>query len=221
MTENIKAVLLDLDDTLVGTIEAKWAHHKHVAETGYGKTLTDDDIRPHWGKPFSQLVTLLYGQDDPEGAMRRNLACADDYPKVLFPDTFPTLRQLHAAGKVIGIVTATSRLSFEHDLDTLAFPRNVIDYTQTEDDTSFHKPDPKVFEPTLAWLASRHISPRETLYVGDGLHDMKAAIGASFNFIGITKGLVTADEFAEAGVTSIQTLDALLPSLGIIAETHE
>ncbi|HSW74419.1 MAG TPA: HAD hydrolase-like protein [Candidatus Saccharimonadales bacterium] len=102
--------------------------------------------------------------------------------------------------------------------DTLGFPKDIIDYTQTEDDTSFHKPDPKVFEPAIAWLASRHISPHETLYVGDGLHDMQAAIGAGFNFVGVTKGLVTADEFAEAGVTSIQNLDALLLSMGIVAK---
>ena len=34
---NIKAVFFDHDDTLVGTIVPKWAHHKHVARTHYGK----------------------------------------------------------------------------------------------------------------------------------------------------------------------------------------
>lgn len=37
--DNIKAVFFDHDDTLVGTIEAKWAHHKYVARTWYGKEL--------------------------------------------------------------------------------------------------------------------------------------------------------------------------------------
>lgn len=214
MTEDIKAVFFDHDDTLVGTIEAKWAHHKHVARTWYNKELTDDDIRQDWGKPFSQLVELLYGQDDPEEAMRRNLSCEDDFPKVLPAETIPTLRRLHAAGKVLGIITATSRYSFEHDLDLHSFPRDIIDYTQTEDDTSFHKPDPRVFEPAVTWLATRNISPHEVLYVADGLHDMKAAVGAGFNFMGITTGLVAAHDFIAAGAESIHSLNSLLPDVG-------
>lgn len=211
MSDNIKAILFDHDDTLVGTIEAKWAHHKYVAKTWYGKELTDDDIRQHWGKPFSQLVELLYGQDDPEEAMRRNLSCEDDFPKALPEDTIPTLRRLHAAGKVLGIITATSRYSFEHDLDLHGFPRDIINYTQTEDDTSFHKPDPRVFEPAITWLATRNILPNEVLYVADGIHDMKAAVGAGFNFMGVTTGLVAADDFTAAGAKSIQNLSLLLP----------
>jgi phosphoglycolate phosphatase-like HAD superfamily hydrolase len=213
MSEDIKAVFFDHDDTLVGTIAAKWAHHKHVARTWYGKELTDDDIRQHWGVPFSKLVELLYGQDDPEEAMRRNLSCEDDFPKVLPAETVPTLQRLHDAGKVLGIITATSRYSFEHDLDLHGFPRDIIDYTQTEDDTSFHKPDPRVFEPAIAWLAARRILPREVLYVADGLHDMKAAAGAGFNFMGVTTGLVTSGEFAAAGAESVQNLSLLLPDV--------
>ena len=125
-------------------------------------------------------MELLYGHNDPAEAMRRNLSCEDEFPKTLLEDTIPTLRRLRAAGKVVGIITATSRYSFEHDLDLHGFPCDIVDYTQTEDDTEFHKPDPRVFVPAAAWLAGRHIVPREVLYVADGLHDMKAALGAGF-----------------------------------------
>jgi phosphoglycolate phosphatase-like HAD superfamily hydrolase len=211
--DNIKAVLFDHDDTLVGTIEAKWAHHKHVARTWYGKELHDDEIREHWGRPFSQLVGLLYGGDNPKEAMARNLSCEDDFPKLLFPDTISTLQRLHAAGKIIGIITATSRYSFEHDLELHGFPRDMIDYTQTEEDTSFHKPDPRVFEPAVAWLAERDIAPGQVLYVADGLHDMKAAIGAGFNFVGVTTGLVAAEQFKGSGSVALSGLSELLPEL--------
>jgi len=215
--DNIKAVLFDHDDTLVGTIEAKWAHHKHVARTWYGKELRDDEIREHWGKPFSQLVGLLYGDGNPEEAMARNLSCEDDFPKLLLPDTIPTLQRLHTAGKIVGIITATSRYSFEHDLELHGFPRELIDYTQTEDDTLFHKPDPRVFEPAIAWLAERDIEPSQVLYVADGLHDMAAAIGAGFNFAGVTTGLVTADQFSDAGAFALGSLAELLPDYGVKA----
>ena len=203
---HIKVVLFDHDDTLVGTIDAKWAHHKHVAKTFYGKELTDDEIRPHWGKPLHELVCLLYGTDNVEQAMANNTSCHTDFPKLLFEDSIPTLRHLHEAGKVLGVVTATSRLSFEHDLELHGFPKDIIDYTQTADDTPYHKPDPRVFEPALTWLQSKDIKPSEVLYVGDGLHDMKAALGAGFNFLGVETGLVTSEQFKAAGAISVPTV---------------
>jgi phosphoglycolate phosphatase len=45
-----RAVVFDHDDTLVATIEAKWAQHKHVARTWYGKALSDEELREHWGQ---------------------------------------------------------------------------------------------------------------------------------------------------------------------------
>lgn len=210
--ENIKAVLFDHDDTLVGTIGTKWAQHKHVASKYYGKELTDDEIKLHWGKPLRELVCLLYGTDDVEQAMANNTACHEDFPKELFVASIPTLRHLKAAGKLVGIITATSRFSFEHDLATHEIPQEVLDYTQTADDTPFHKPDPRVFEPALTWLESQDVRPEEVYYIGDGLHDMKAALGAGFNFLGVETGLVTAEQFAEHNAISIPTIAELTTS---------
>jgi len=207
--ETIKAVFLDHDDTLVGTIEAKWAHHKHVARNFYGKELTDDEIRPHWGVPLEKLVCLLYGTDDAEQAMAYNTATHEAYPKKLFPATVPTLERIKASGLLTGIVTATSSFSFEHDLELHRIPRELIDYTQTSGDTDYHKPDPRVFTPALAWLGARSITPGEVLYIGDGLHDMKAATGAGFNFLGVETGLVTAEEFQRNGIKSIPSIAEL------------
>jgi pyrophosphatase PpaX len=207
--EDIKVIFFDHDDTLVGTIDAKWAHHKHVAQTFYGKELTDDEIRPHWGKPLGELVCLLYSTDDVEQAMAHNTATHEAYPKELFTATVPTLRRIKADGLLVGVITATTRFSFEHDLDLHQVPRELIDYTQTADDTAYHKPDARVFEPALAWLAKRQIKPEEVMYVGDGLHDMKAAIGAGFNFLGVETGLVTAEQFSEQGGESIASIAAL------------
>jgi phosphoglycolate phosphatase len=207
--EHIKAVFFDHDDTLVGTIDAKWAHHKHVAQTFYGKELTDDEIRPHWGKPLGELVCLLYGTDDVEQAMAHNTATHEAYPKELFTATIPTLRHIKAAGLIVGVITATTRFSFEHDLDLHKIPRDLIDYTQTADDTSYHKPDPRVFEPALAWLTEQQIKPDEVMYIGDGLHDMKAALGAGFSFLGVETGLVTAEQFVEQDAKSIASISAL------------
>jgi phosphoglycolate phosphatase len=208
--KHIKAVFFDHDDTLVGTIEAKWAEHKHIAKTYYNKRLTDDEIRQHWGKPLSVMVGLLYGTNDTDQAMAYNMATHEDFPKKIQDDTVATLRYLHKSGKTLGVITATHSFSLNHDFETLDIPRELFDYIQTEENTSFHKPDPRVFDPAVAWLRQQRIEPNEVAYVGDGLHDMQAALGAGFEFIGITTGLVTQNEFKANGAAAITKLEDLI-----------
>lgn len=210
ISDQIKVVLFDHDDTLVGTIGTKWAQHKYIASTYYNKEITDDDIKKHWGKPLGEMICLLYGTDDVERALAYNVAHHTDFEKELFTATVPTLQHLKMAGKKIGIVTATTRLSFEHDLQHHKVPVDLLDYTQTSEDTDVHKPDPLVFQPALKWLDDIGVEPDEVLYIGDGLHDMKAAVGAGFNFLGVQTGLVTADEFRAEGSPSISGIDQLL-----------
>lgn len=210
ITSIIKVVLFDHDDTLVGTREAKWAAHKYVAQTHYGKELTDDEILPHWGKPLSVLVGLLYGTDDIKTALEREMATHADFPKILYEDTIATLKTLKKAGKKLGVITATTRRSFNFDLKTLKIPESLFDYIQTQDDTEYHKPNPEVFNPVITWLKQENIKPKEVVYVGDGLHDMQAALGAGFEFIGVSTGLVTQAEFKTKNAVAINKLSDLV-----------
>jgi phosphoglycolate phosphatase len=204
--ERVKAVFFDHDDTLVGTIGPKWAQHKFVAKKHYGKKLSDDELREHWGKPLRELLGLLYGTDDIDEALKNAYTYLEDFEKELFNATLPTLRHIKAAGKLIGIVTSTSRHSFEHDLDIHKVTEDLLDFTQTADDTPYHKPDPRVFEPALTWLANKDVAPDRVVYIGDGLRDMEAAVGAGFNFLGVETGLVTAEQFRAAGTISIPSI---------------
>lgn len=210
IANHIKVVLFDHDDTLFGTIGPKWAEHKYVAKTYYDKDLTDDEIRPHWGKPLHELVCLLYGTDDVDQAMAYNIKHHEEYPKLLFTETVPMLKHVKSLGKKIGVITATHRFSFEYDLKSAGVPKELLDFTQTADEVPFHKPDPRVFDPAIKWLKKQGIKSDEVLYVGDGLHDMKAALGAGFNFLGVETGLVTAEEFKKAGGKSIASVKHLI-----------
>jgi len=210
IADSIKAVLFDHDDTLVGTIGTKWAEHKFIALKYYGKNLTDEEIKLHWGKPLAEMVCLLYGTDDAEQALAYNVRHHTEFEKELFTATVPVLTHLKKQGMKLGIITATSRFSFEHDLAIHKVPRSLLDYTQTAEDTAFHKPDPRVFEPVKAWLVTINLKPEQVLYVGDGLHDMKAAIGAGFNFLGVQTGLVDSASFVAAGADSIRSISHIL-----------
>ena len=104
LTPDIKAVFFDHDDTLVGTIEAKFAQHKHVAKTYYNKELTNDELILHWGKPLTDLLKILYGTQDTNKAFTHVLAVHQDFPKLLLADTIPTLQTLHERGLKLGLV---------------------------------------------------------------------------------------------------------------------
>lgn len=207
---HIKAVLFDHDDTLVGTLEAKSLQHKYVAKTLYGKDLNDSEIREHWGKPLKTLMGLLYETEDIDKAMEYTLQIHQNFPKKLFDDTLKTLKQLRNAGKKIGVITATSRFSFEHDLDQIPGLKRLLDYSQAQEDTPYHKPDPRVFDPVIAWLKKYSIQPHEVIYVGDGLQDMKAALAAGFEFIGVGTGIVNPSEFENEGAKAVKTLGDLV-----------
>ena len=210
LRDSIKAILFDHDDTLVSTFKTKWAQHKYIARTFYGKELHDDELRMHWGKPLTILLQLLYETDRIAIAMSYNIATRDAFPKALFKDTVRTLNALRSSGKKLGLVTATSRSSLEHDVKTLSIPKESFDYIQTEDDTAFHKPDPRVFGLALSWLAQQDIQPHEVLYVGDHLNDMVAAQGAGMKFIGVETGLISVEEFKKHQVKGIHQLSDLL-----------
>jgi HAD superfamily hydrolase (TIGR01549 family) len=206
IADDIKVVLFDHDDTLVNTISTKFDEHKFIAKTYYNKELSDDEIKKHWGKPLDQLAGILYETKDLDQALAYNADHHQQFEKVIFPETIKVLKHLHDQGKLIGIVTATSRFSFEHDLALHKIPKEIINYTQTADDTPFHKPDPKVFKPAIKWLNDLRIAPHEVLYVGDGLQDMRAALGAKFNFLGVETGLIKSVEFKKIGARSVPNL---------------
>lgn len=209
LVSKAKAICFDHNDTLVEAAKAEWAQHKYIARKFYGKKLTDVELRAHWGKPFTSLLTFLYETTHIDMAMSYNIATKDRFPKTIFRDTLATLKFFRKEKKKIGLVTATSLHSLRCDFQHCGILDNYFDYIQTEDDTVFHKPDPRVFGPTLKWFAENHIEPFEVLYIGDHLKDFEAAKGAGFKFIGVVTGITLAEEFAERQVPYVHQLSDL------------
>jgi phosphoglycolate phosphatase-like HAD superfamily hydrolase len=207
---NYKIILFDHDDTLVSSFLQKWRQHRYIAKEFYDIELTDDDLRHHWGKPMSQLFKALYLTDNIDMAMSYTLATREMFPKKIFPHTIRVLNDLKTRGFTLGIVTATSSINLKHDLEKFKFPKKLFEYVQTEDDTLFHKPDPRVFEPVYQWIQQNKTAPSQVLYVGDHVRDMSAALGADFHFIAVTTGSSSKTEFVRRGIVTIDSLEELI-----------
>ena len=206
----VKVIVFDHDDTLVETIKPKWAQHKYIAKEFYSRDLTDTELKEHWGKPLTVLLKCLYETTHIDIAMSYNIATREMFPKRLLKGTIETLKALKTNGLKLAIVTSTTKSSLLNDFKTLGIEEQIFDYIQTEDDTTLHKPDPRVLDPVKAWSDSINISVDEVVCIGDHLNDKHAADGAGFKFIGVGTGLITPDEFKKEGIPFIHKLPDLL-----------
>lgn len=204
MKPQIKAILFDYDDTLVRSRESVWQAHKIAAKKFFNLEFTDDHIGRHWGKPFPTMMADMYGQPEPFDSLNRKYqSVRKDYPMQAYEESVAVINLLLDRVKV-GIVTAATLALIEPDIVNLKIPAERLVLLQTADDTTVHKPDPKVFEPALKKLTKLNIEPAETMYVGDDIRDFIAANGAGLQFVGVVRNGM--NPFAGVGTDIVDNL---------------
>lgn len=221
--EIISAVVLDLDDLYVVTRLAKYPHHKAVAAS-FGFELTDEILDEYWGQGLKVELPNFYGfpgkVNDPEkfqelyAAFR---ATRSQYPKPLQPDTLFFHRAMQAAEKVLGVVTSLHTEDAKDDLEWAGLPLSDFDFVHGADVVPRIKPSGRAFEPALRHLGNLGLTTPEIVYLGDSETDYEAADEAGLQFIGVTTGRTTAEQFKKAGATVRPNLRAaaelILPEL--------
>lgn len=206
-----KAVLFDLDDTLVVTSSIKWAHHKAVAKQFYGIDLTDEVLAKHWGMPLAPMMAIFYqNSDTPENMMKANLSLEDQFQKQVLVGADEVVCSLLDHDIKVGVITSTVHHLAQRDLARNGFPVDQFFLVQGSDDVLVHKPDPRVFDPALKLLEAKDIKPNETLYVGDALMDYYAARDAGVGFMGVVTGLVSREQFEAEGAPTVAALSGLI-----------
>lgn len=205
----IKAIIFDLDDTLIQTSKAKYSAIKHAAKTFYNLEMSDQEIKSHWGKPFELFMKDLFGGiDDTEQIISNYYSIRNDFPTPSYPGTHETLTKLKNNFQ-LGIVTAATRHMTIEDLGIAKLDHTIFDYIQTSEETSSHKPDPKVFLPIVAKFQEVGIANTELLYVGDSLNDYYAANGALIKFVGIADRTTKSDDFHNNKIKIIKEIEEL------------
>ncbi len=207
-------ILFDIDDVLLKTSRVKWAQHKFVAKKYYNIELTDETLAKHWGKPFHKMIELLYEQADTPQNMANNFVRHElEFRKQLFPDTLGVLDKLHKAGATMGLITSMRWEIAKIEIKLLKLPLQYFTVVQGSDDSEFHKPDPRVFDPALQTLAQKGFHNKaKMVYIGDALSDFVAARDAGLQFIAVPLGMATANAFHKAGATTVvKQLRDILP----------
>jgi phosphoglycolate phosphatase len=206
----IKAVIFDLDDTLLQTRQVKWEAIKTFGRQFYNLTITSEILSQHWGKPFQEFMALLFPHtEEAEKVIEKYKSFIVQYKNIPYPDAISTLEKLFPKYAVCILSTAAKSLVFM-DVKAAGLPTDKFMYIQSEEDTSVHKPDPAVFDPLIRKLSTQNIQPNEMFYTGDTLYDFKAATGAGLHFRGLANRTISKEEFENAGAETIKNLAEII-----------
>ena len=181
----IKAILFDLDDTLIASGEVIVQHHLKIAEMLGLERRSSSEIAKAIGIPWDGVLKKLWPEIDVEKFKKVYRENSKDYGIKLIDGVSSLLNELKSKF-VLGIVTARDKGS------AVKYAKKFGIYEYFEHfvtaDHEFTKPDPKVFDSTLKSLETKGILKEEVLFVGDSLIDHECAKKAGIDFVAVLTG---------------------------------
>ena len=165
-----KAVLFDLDGTILDTSDLIISAFGHTFQKHYNRKLTSLEIHAFFGKTLRSAMEH-YGPDQVEELIQTyreySLVHHDQMTKI-FSGVAETIRALHEAGIITAIVTSKTKKTTLHGLKLF----NLDHYFPViigADQCQNHKPHPEPIQKALLQLG---IKPEECLMVGDSPFDL-------------------------------------------------
>ncbi len=194
MNQTDRAVLWDLDGTLVDTEEAHWLSWQEVLGTEgvavtreqFLKTFgrTNASFLPDWLGPNSTPEDVARVEEAKEACYRRILARRGVIP---LPGAAEWLERLHREGWRQAIASSAPRLNVETMIAAAGLAAH-LDAFVSADDVTTGKPDPEVFLKAAARLG---VAPQRSVVVEDAAAGVEGAHRAGMRAIGVRRGRAT------------------------------
>ncbi|MFI6498045.1 HAD family hydrolase [Nonomuraea typhae] len=203
----VKAVVLDLDGTLVDTPRAIATITGRILEE-FGVSRPESDIVRTVGKPLDHNFAYLLDRplDHPDivkaaAAYRDRFGqyVKENRDKLLYPGVVDGLRELRRRGHRLAVATSKT---YEGAIKTVRATgiEDLFDGVAGHDSVARGKP-----EPDLAIFAAGLLGvvPSSCVSVGDGVGDMQMGRSAGMFNVGVSYGVATAEELLQAGADVI------------------
>lgn len=208
--KNKKLIIFDFDDTLVQTINCKWAAIIETGKRNYKLKISPNKIKLYWGMPYKKMLKGVFGDIDKiENVIANYEETTKEFPMLEHKSAVKTVSKLLLNFKV-SILTASGKSLVLYDLKRLGFPIEDLFFIQTSEDADYYKPDPRVFNPTFQTAENKGIMKNEIIYIGDAIKDYITAKDAGIDFLGISQGITKEAEFTKNKIPYIKTLPELI-----------
>jgi len=219
MGNEVKAVLFDLDGTILDTNELIIQSFLHALQGAVPEAFGREQIIPCMGQTLKDQLRLFSGQEDIavfHAAYREYNDRMHDEMVSLFPGVDEAVRLLKQHGIKMGIVTTKARRSTERALRMFGL-HEYMDAIITLDDVEHAKPHP---EPVLKALAAMEAEAERACMVGDSVVDMESALRAGAIPVGVAWSLKGDAVLQRAGAAHVlESMDQLLTLCGIRGAT--
>jgi phosphoglycolate phosphatase-like HAD superfamily hydrolase len=191
----IKAVLFDLDGTLIDSAEAIVQSFMHTFET-LGLPAPDrNEIIRTIGAPLTVQLANMVDHDLEEllAVYREHYFATSPDNTFLLPGVRECLTGLSDLGLKLGIATSKGQRGSNILLNHLGV-RQFFDVIIGSGDVEHHKPAP---EALLRGMEALNVSSHELFYVGDTPYDTEASRRAAIRCLGVSTGYATHEALLE------------------------
>jgi beta-phosphoglucomutase len=197
MVSMTRAVLWDMDGTLVDSEESHWLSWRDTMALE-GFALTHDQFIKTFGQRNDAILPQWLGADAPVDRIQRVGDTKEElYRKLireggieLLPGALEWVRRLHQAGWAQAIASSAPRANIDVVLEVLGLTEDFQSVVSAEDVTK-GKPDPQVF---LTAAARLDTPPSRCIVVEDAVPGVEAARRAGMRSIGVSRsGSLNAD----------------------------
>ena len=213
LTLDYKAILFDLDGTLLDTHDMILTSFRHACATVLlpEEAPPDDKLMDMIGIPLKTQMEII--------APEKSEALFDAYVEKNsqiqetmlggFEGTEQVLNLLLAKGLRLGVVTSKRHGPAIHGLKQMGLD-GYFEFVLGADNTKEHKPKPG---PLLDGAKLMGLSPFDCAYIGDSPYDMQAAVSANMYAVGALWGMFEKQALVDTGADVIISDIRELPGL--------
>jgi pyrophosphatase PpaX len=211
MISNYKYILLDIDGVLLASIEYYTELLRDVAEALEApKTISDEFYKKHMGvRLLTWMPDLIPSQNHHkiiDAFIKKNKDTAEGYQFPMIEGAKEVLLNIKENSQKTCFISTKYRTSMDLMIKHYQL-ESLLNFSIAGDEVVNFKPDPEGINKALNHF---NADPKESIFIGDSLHDLGAAKNANIGFIGVLSGICEPSDWEVESVPYVPTIKELI-----------